>query len=235
MKKAKGHQADLIIPVFNEAQILETFYHRVSNLGLYLNLIFIDNNSSDNSVSIIESFPNAILIKHTLNEGYGGSLIDGMKQCKSDNVIIIDADCEYPPEVIPDILASLAENDVVYASRLLERASASDANMPLVKLVGNKVISGLFNSLFHQNTTDLYTGCKGFRRKCIEGLSFNHKGFEHVLEFACKISQQGYRIVDIPIEYAQRSTGKSKMSHLSETVKFLILLLFFRVSKRRQS
>ena len=233
MKDIGLHQADLIIPVFNEAEILETFYRRVSDLGLNLNLIFIDNASSDASVAIVESFPNATLIKHEYNAGYGASLIDGMKYGENDNVIIIDADCEYPPEVIPEILAALVDHDVVYTSRLYNRRSALDARMPRLKLVGNKIISFLFNTLFRQNTTDLYTGCKGFRRQCIKGLTFDRMGFEHVLEFACRISMQGYRISDIPIDYAQRSTGASKMSHLSETVKFLSLLFYFRFTVRK--
>ena len=222
------HEADVIIPVFNEAEILENFYRRVCDLNLDLNLIFIDNASSDDSVKIIESFPDVTLIRHQTNEGYGASLIDGMTRCHNDKIIIIDADCEYPPEAIPDMLAALEHHDLVYTSRLLQRNSASDANMPFLKLLGNKIISGLFNLLFGQKTTDLYTGCKGFRRSCIDGLSFNYTGFEHVLEFACMLSRRGYYIVDIPVEFAPRSTGRSKMSHLSETTKFLLLLLYFR-------
>jgi glycosyltransferase involved in cell wall biosynthesis len=222
--------ADVIVPVFNEEEILEEFYQRISNLKLNLNLIFVDNASNDRSLSILETFPDVTIVRHSVNEGYGSSLIDGMAYGRNEKVIIIDADCEYPPEVIPDILSALDKHDLVYTSRLYRRRSAVEANMPGLKVLGNRIISGLFNRLFRQRTTDLYTGCKGFRRHCIEGLSFRRKGFEHVLEFACLLSRRGYRIVDIPIEFAPRSTGKSKMSHLAETSKFLALLLYFRVT-----
>lgn len=226
----KMQEADVIVPVFNEEDILEDFYRRICNLNLNLHLIFVDNASSDQSLKIIESFSDVTIIKHNVNEGYGSSLIDGMKCGRNNKVIIIDADCEYPPEAIPDILCALDKHDLVYTSRLLRRRSAVAANMPMLKVMGNKIISGLFNRLFGQRTTDLYTGCKGFRRDCIEGLDFRRRGFEHVLEFACLLSRRGYKIVDIPIEFAPRSTGKSKMSHLSETTKFLLLLLYFRVT-----
>ncbi len=222
--------ADVVVPVFNEEEILKDFYRRVCDLKLNLHLIFIDNASSDSSLKIIESFPDVTIVRHGVNEGYGSSLIDGMKHCRNDKVIIIDADCEYPPEVIPHILTALDQHELVYTSRLFQRRSALEANMPGLKLLGNRMISGLFNRLFGQHTTDLYTGCKGFKRHCIEGLSFKRKGFEHVLEFACLLSRRGYQIVDIPIKFAPRSTGSSKMSHLSETTKFLLFLLYFRAT-----
>lgn len=217
-------QADIIVPVYNEAEILPRFYERITSLGLDLNLIFIDNASNDDSVAIIDSFDNVQLIRHSTNEGYGSSLIDGMRTCTNDNIIIIDADCEYPPEAIANILTALEGNDIVYTSRLL---NGNTAKMPFLKYTGNRIISGLFNTLFGQNTTDLYTGCKGFKRHCLEGIDFKRMGFEHVLEFACLLSRQGYKIVDVPVVFEPRHTGSSKMKHLSETSKFLSLLIYY--------
>ncbi len=93
--------ADIVVPVFNEEDILEEFDSRISKLGLDLNLIFIDNASVDSSLSILESFKDVTIIRHQSNEGYGSSLIDGMQLGCSDNIIIIDADCEYRPEAVP--------------------------------------------------------------------------------------------------------------------------------------
>lgn len=220
-------QADVIIPVYNEEDILMEFYQRVKALDLDLNLIFVDNASTDSSVQIIQSFPDVTLVRHSNNEGYGASLIDGMHSGTCENIVIIDADCEYPPEVLPSLLQALEKNDVVYTSRMLSRQSAAEAKMPYLKMLGNKLISGSFNALFGQKTTDLYTGCKAYRRHCIEGVNFKYRGFEHVLELACVLSGRGYQITDVPISYDQRRTGSSKMSHVSETAKFLFLLLYF--------
>jgi len=220
--------ADIIVPVFNEEAILEDFYQRVRALNLDLNLIFIDNASTDKSLEILQSFPSVEIIRHQSNEGYGSSLIDGILHGKNENIIIIDADCEYPPEEIPAILARLRDQDVVYTSRFFGRKTHDEANMPYLKYLGNKIISLLYNVLFQQNVTDLYTGCKGFKRHCIEGIQFERMGFEHVLELSCRLSQRGYRILDIPVVYEPRHTGSSKMNHVSETAKFLYLLLRYR-------
>jgi len=222
--------ADVIVPVYNEEDILEEFYRRVEALDLDLQLIFVDNASTDSSLRILQSFPDVDIIRHDRNEGYGSSLVDGMLHGKNDKIIIIDADCEYPPEAIPAIVTALEEHDVIYTSRFWGRASPDDANMPYLKYIGNKIISSLYNRLFKQNVTDLYTGCKGFRRRCIEGIDFQRMGFEHVLELSCRLSQRGYQILDIPVDFEPRHTGSSKMNHVSESAKFIYLLLRYRFS-----
>lgn len=221
--------ADVIIPVFNEEDILEDFYQRVMALDLDLRLIFVDNASTDSSLNILESFPDVDIVRHSRNEGYGSSLVDGMRYGDNENIIIIDADCEYPPEAIPDLLAALDNHDVVYTSRFVGKESSGDANMPYLKYLGNKIISTLFNVLFGQNVTDLYTGCKAYKRRCIEDMDFQRMGFEHVLELSCRLSKRGHRIVDVPIVFEPRNTGSSKMNHISETSKFLYLLLRYRL------
>jgi dolichol-phosphate mannosyltransferase len=223
--------ADVIVPVYNEEDILEDFYRRVMALDLDLRLIFIDNASTDRSLQILQSFPGVDVIRHDRNEGYGSSLVDGILHGENDNIIIIDADCEYPPEVIPAILTALEDHDVVYTSRFVGRVSSGETNMPYLKYLGNKIISSLYNGLFRQNVTDLYTGCKGFKRRCIEGIDFERRGFEHVLELSCRLSQRGYRILDVPIVFEPRHTGSSKMNHVSETAKFLYLLLRYRLGQ----
>ncbi|MCB1615798.1 MAG: glycosyltransferase family 2 protein [Pseudomonadales bacterium] len=219
--------ADVIVPVYNEAECLETFYRRVKALGIELNLIFIDNNSEDDSCKIMETFEGVTLIRHKKNEGYGGSILDGIAQSGNENIIIIDADCEFPPECIPALLENLNKNAVVHASRLKNKKSAKAAGMPYMKWLGNYLISALFNMLFKQSTTDLYTGCKALKRSALDSLALKQTGFEHVLELSARLAQKGYRIQEIPVDFVPRSTGISKMQHVSELGKFLFFLVCF--------
>lgn len=104
MQKETVKYTDVIVPVFNEAEILPEFHRRVTALALPLNLIYVDNASTDRSVDIISSFDDVTLIRHATNEGYGGSLLDGIANSDNEKIVIIDADCEYPPEAIPDLI-----------------------------------------------------------------------------------------------------------------------------------
>ncbi|MGW8193935.1 MAG: glycosyltransferase family 2 protein [Desulforhopalus sp.] len=220
---------DIIVPVFNEEEILPEFHQRLTALDLDLNIVYVDNASTDNSVRLIESFGSATLIRHSVNEGYGGSILDGIAQTVNEKIIIIDADCEYPPEVVPDLIDCLDREEVVYTSRFLEK---NNSFMPITKRVGNQLISALYNLLFGQHVTDLYTGCKGFNRSALRGVSLERKGFEHVLELGVKFAGKKIHIHEIPIDFTPRHTGEAKMKHFSETVKYLYLTFRYFFTER---
>jgi glycosyltransferase involved in cell wall biosynthesis len=225
----RPRHVDVIVPVYNEEEILADFHRRITALGLPLNILYIDNCSTDRSAEIIATFPGAGLIKHPRNEGYGGSILDGIANSGNEKIIIIDADCEYPPEALPELLAKLECADVVYTSRFLE---GRNRFMPFTKRLGNQVITNCYNRLFGQNLTDLYTGCKGLRRSALGGLTLHRKGFEHVLELGVKLAKKGITIEEIAIDFAPRSTGEAKMKHFSETLKYLYLIVFYFFSER---
>jgi glycosyltransferase involved in cell wall biosynthesis len=223
-----NNRIDVIVPVYNEEEILPEFHRRLTALGLPLNIVYVDNCSSDNSVGIISSFADVTLIRHARNEGYGASLLDGIAGSSNEKIIIIDADCEYPPEAIPRLVARLDSTEVVYTSRFLD---GRNSFMPFTKRLGNQFISGLFNLLYRQQVTDLYTGCKGLRRSAIRDMRLNCKGFEHVLELGVKLAIKKIKIEEIGVDFTPRHTGVAKMQHLTETAKYfyLIFLYYFTI------
>lgn len=218
---------DVIIPVLNEEEMVGVFFERISALSLPLHFIFVDNASTDRTKEIIGAFPRSTLIAHERNEGYGGSILDGIAASTAEAFVIIDADAEYPPEALPALVGALEQSDVVYTSRFL---GTGKIDMPLFRRIGNKLITGSFNALFGQKLTDLYTGCKALRRSALDGIVLERKGFEHVLELGAKLALTGIPIAEVPIRYEPRSTGSSKMRHLSETLKFIYLLLRYRMA-----
>ena len=133
------------------------------------------------------------------------------------------------PECIPALLDALRAQDVVYASRLSGKLTAQQAGMSRLKWWGNRIISAAYNLLFKQKITDLYTGCKALKLECLQDINLSRNGFEQVLEMAAKLSAHGYHIHEIPVDFLPRNKGKSKMSHISETVKYFYWLLFYRI------
>jgi dolichol-phosphate mannosyltransferase len=224
---------DLVVPVYNEEAGLPEFFSRLDKLQLNCQPIFVDNASTDNSLALLKSYPNAQIIEHAQNEGYGGSLIDGMAAGSSDYIVVIDADCEYPPESIPALVRALESHSVVYASRFLDPALEQAANMGFIKTNGNRLFSYAYNSLFKQHTTDLYTGCKGLQRSALNNIEFEQKGFEHVTELSVKLAANGHTIFDIAIQYEPRATGNSKMHYLKDGAKFLKLLSHYYIQQRQ--
>ena len=218
---------DVIIPVLNEEASLPDFCSRLKAVPLPLRPIFVDNGSTDSSCQIMERFPGGELIRHGSNEGYGASLRDGIRASQAEKIIVIDADGEYPPESIPEMVSELDQHEVVYGSRF---AGDQEVAIPWARTMGNKVVTALFNAVFQQTLTDLYTGFKGFQRQAVHGLPMDYSGFEHVLEFASRLARNGIVIHEIPVQYRIRDRGKSKMSHFIEVSKLLYLMIFFALT-----
>ncbi len=227
--------ADIIVPVYNERDNLPVLLQRLRALPDFANyrVIVVDNASTDGSVDFLRAQTDVELVCHDRNRGYGASLRSGMAAGDSERLLIIDADCEYPPEAIPQLLQALDDHNVVYASRLLDKPTARDAGMPPLKWWGNRIISGTYNLLFGQKTTDLYTGCKALRRQCLRNIDLQRDGFEQVLELAAKLAARGYHIADHAVDFAPRAHGRSKMLHISETLKYFFWLLFYRLQLPR--
>ncbi len=222
---------DIIIPVYNEEDALPGFYEQLAGLPLAIHPIFIDNGSIDNSLEFIQSIEGATVICHDTNKGYGASLRTGIRHATSDKIIIIDADGEYSPQVIPAIVQALDQFEVVHTSRFIEE---QNEKISAVKYFGNRIITTIFNVLFRQSLTDLYTGCKGYRRQCVAGLKMQSNGFEYVLEVSARLVRRSVLIEEIPVRYKERTTGVSKMNHLRETIKYVWLVIYYFLTLSKQ-
>jgi glycosyltransferase involved in cell wall biosynthesis len=216
----------IVVPVLNERELIVDFYERVKQTGYGSALIFVDNASSDGTPELLEKLPGVHLIRHRRNLGYGASIRDGIAAASSRKVVIIDADLEYPPESIPELVAALDQDAVVYGSRFL---SARPPDMPFLRQLGNRVVSSIFNMLFHQGTTDFYTGIKALRRDAIDRLNLTLDGFEQVVEMGVQLSRAGFRIREIPVAFNPRSRGTSKMRHLPEMLKYVWYVVRYRL------
>jgi dolichol-phosphate mannosyltransferase len=208
---------DIVVPVHNEEMYIDEFIARVDALGLREALIFVDNASTDGTVPCIERHTGVRLIRHNRNAGYGASIRDGIAGSQAAVIVIIDGDLEYPPEAIPQLLTAIDDHAVVYASRF---GGDLRPDMPWTRRFGNTVLSDVFNVLFRQATTDLYTGMKALRREVAQSLVLSRDGFEHVVEMGVQLAQAGHHIHEIPVSYAPRTRGVSKMRHMRETSKY---------------
>lgn len=219
-----GRALDIIVPVLNEVATVDEFYTRVERLGLADALIFVDNASTDGTLERLAAYPRAQLIRHATNEGWGASVRDGIAASDGELIVLIDADLEYPPEAIPRLVEALERSPVVYASRFL---GPRPPGMPLARRIGNALISGMYNRLFRQHTTDLATGMKALRRNAVPLSRLRQNGFEHGAEIAVLIAFSGHQIDEIAVEYMPRQRGRSKMRHVREALKVVGFFLLY--------
>ncbi|TCZ55442.1 glycosyltransferase family 2 protein [Roseicella aquatilis] len=118
----------VVVPAYNEAEVIHEFQRRLSlvmaGIGLPWEVVYVDDGSSDGTAELLAamqaSHPQIAVVALSRNFGKEAALTAGLDHaCGSDAVIVIDADLQDPPEVIPDLVAAWREGgiDVAYAQR----------------------------------------------------------------------------------------------------------------------
>jgi len=202
----------VIVPCYNEEETVGEVLQRLIRLDLScdLEVIVVDDGSTDKSTKAVEAFSNVQLVRHNVNKGKGVAIRTGIEKSSGDIVLVQDADLEYSPEDIPKLVAPIiAEKaDVVLGSRFL----GEPKGMSRSHLLANKILSFAARTLFGGGITDLMTGYKVFTRKVLEQISVDSASFNVEAELVGKVLKSGLRVVEVPICYEYRRKGKAKIT-----------------------
>jgi len=228
-------KTSVIIPSYNEIKTLPEILKRIAALTIDKEVLVVDDGSTDGTREWLDKaaaerlFPELRVIRHAINKGKGGALRTGFEAASGGIIIIQDADLEYAPEYIPEIVKPIAEGafDVVYCSRLL----AGDAKpYNIIYLWGNQFLTFLIDLLFFAKMTDSYTGYKAFKAPVVRALGLVSDGFEIEAEISCKVAFGKYKFTEVPIVYASRSRQDGKKINYKDAVKgtFKIFELRFK-------
>jgi glycosyltransferase involved in cell wall biosynthesis len=225
----------VVVPSFNEIKTLPEILKRIAALPLDTEVVVVDDGSTDGTREWLDrALAEKLLpldlrvLKHTANQGKGGALLTGFAAASGDIIIIQDADLEYDPRYIPDIVRPIEKDgfDVVYGSRLLAGGSRT---YNVVYLWGNQFLTLLVNLFFGSKMTDSYTCYKAFRTPLVRSLGLASKGFEIEAEISCKTAFRKYKFTEIPIIYESRSRLEGKKINYRDAVKGVIKILTLRL------
>lgn len=220
----------IIIPAYNEQDVIEKTVDDVKKLNLNKEIIIIDDGSKDNTVAIVKQMEGVKLVEHGINKGRGAAIKSGIDNANGKIICTQDADLEQLPGDIPRLIQPILDNraSVVYGSRFKKQKESST----LLRIVGNKIFAFLGNLLFRQQLTDVYTGSKCYRKEVFDVIQLESEGFEQEVEILAKLSRQGIKIQEIPIEYSFRTLGVSKMKVKDGIVgAYTIFKYFFKTLK----
>jgi glycosyltransferase involved in cell wall biosynthesis len=205
----------ILIPVFNEALTLEEIVRRVraaDTAGLAKEIILVDDASTDGSVEILKKLAGNSEVKvfsHPFNRGKGAAVRTALEHATGDIVLIQDADLEYDPADYPILLKPILDGraDVVYGSRFL---GGPHRVLLFWHFMANKFLTLLSNMVCNLNLSDMETGYKVFRRKCVEGLELKSERFGIEPELTAKLARRRYRFYETPISYSGRDYSEGK-------------------------
>ena len=234
----------IIIPVYNEANLVCELLSKVVNLrlehGWEKELIVVDDGSSDGTHAAVEAFmvrhPEAAMrfLRHPANKGNGAGVRTGMQAARGDVLIIQDADLEYDPEDIREVVRPIVDgaSKVVYGSRILREKELGRSGVfglitgkhphsYVLAYLGGVAITKFVNLLHGTSLTDEPTCYKCFHREALEGIHIESDDFAWEPEVTVKLLKRGCMIAEVPISYHPRKRDEGKKISWKDGVKAL--------------
>jgi len=225
-----------MIPTYNEAENIRDLVRAILALPLEVDLeiLVADDDSPDGTAAAVRELaaadPRVHLLLRTKRRGRGTGGIDGFKAALglgADLVVEMDGDFSHQPRFIPALVAAARDYDLVLGSRLVK--GGRDADRGPVRRFITVLISIFIRRLFRIRVKDVSSGFRCFRRELLEAIDLEDLisvGPSVVLETLRKAQLLGFRIGEVPIEFVDRTRGRTKLSPLTLVETLLMAIKF---------
>jgi glycosyltransferase involved in cell wall biosynthesis len=222
----------VVMAVFNERDTIEEIVHRVLAVSMRIQLIVVDDMSTDGTTEILERLQKErgfTLLRQPRNVGKGAALRRGFAEVAGDLVIIQDGDLEYSPEEYPLLTELICSGraDVVFGSRFLGRHRV----FLLTHYLGNRLLTFIANVLYNTMLTDMETCYKVMRTDVLRSMVLRSNGFGIEPEITAKVFKRRYRVYEVPISYDGRGYEEGKKITWRDGVVALWVLLKYRFTE----
>jgi glycosyltransferase involved in cell wall biosynthesis len=228
-------KVSVVMPIYNERATLRQVLERVLSVPLEVELLCVDDGSSDGSRDILDELqkrcPQIRVIFQPRNLGKGAALRRGIQESTGDFILIQDADLEYDPSEYPLLLRPLIEGkaDVVYGSRFM--GGTPHRVLYFWHRVGNWILTVLSNALTNLNLTDMETCYKVFRREIIQSIVLEEDRFGFEPEVTVKIAKHRLRVYEVGISYAGRTYEEGKKIGWKDGIRAVWCLLKYSIKE----
>lgn len=192
----------IVIPAYNEEKIITTVIKKIPKKipGISkIDIIVVDDGSKDKT-AILAKKSGAKVFSHLVNQGVGAATITGFeaaKKIKADIVITLDADGQHDSKEITRLIKPILEKkaDIVLGSRNFQVKK-----MPLIKIIGNLVMSWLTFVLYNLWIRDSQSGFKAISKGALEQIKLISSGYEICSELVGEIKRLNLRYIEVPVK-----------------------------------
>lgn len=212
----------IILPTYNEAENLPKLVSALFSLPLNLSVLVVDDNSPDGTGRIADElaqqYSGKFFVLHRAGkQGLRSAYMEGFKmafELGAGAVVQMDADFSHDPSVLPEMARRIVTSDVVIGSRYVKGGSLDEhwpAWRKALSSFGNFYARTILRSPLH----DMTTGFRMWRRETLQAMPLDRirsSGYIFLVEMAYVAYLMRFRIVEVPIHFADRRWGKSKMS-----------------------
>lgn len=229
----------LIIPTFNEAGNIAELLRRLGDAlpdpeQLRCEVLFVDD-STDDTPAVIEKaaadhpFPVSVLHREVAEGGLGGAVVEGVKRTDTDWIVVMDADLQHPPHLVPELVGAGMRTgaELVVASRYISggsRAGLAGGYRIAVSRGATWLTKGLFPRAL-RGISDPMSGFFAMRRSAVTADALEPLGYKILLELAVRCRPA--KVAEVPFVFQDRYSGESK-STAREGMRFLAHLVSLR-------
>ena len=214
-------RALVIVPTYNERENVARIIERVLAQDPRLEILIVDDGSPDGTAAIVQEIIERDQRVHILcrprKMGLGTAYIAGFRWALErtyDCVFEMDADFSHDPNHLPVFLAAIQDADLVLGSRYRE-GKVTVVNWPIRRLLLSYYANAYSRLVTGLKLWDATGGFKCFRRTVLEAIDLDavkSNGYAFQIEMSFRAFKRGFRIVEIPIVFVDRTEGQSKMS-----------------------
>ena len=218
----------IVVPVFNEEKTITNVINELIYLKKIckIEIIVVNDGSTDKSKKIINNNKSKIskIIHFEKNKGKGKAVIEGIKNCNGDYILVQDADLEYDPKDIKKFITKIKEGvaDCILGSRFI---GSERSVLHFWHMIGNKFITTLFNILNNTAFSDIYCCYLLFKKNAIKTQKLKSYGWGQHAEILTFVIKNSNKPFEIAVRYNSRTykDGKKiKYYNVFEVVYWII-------------
>ncbi|NJE11220.1 glycosyltransferase family 2 protein [Thermococcus sp. MAR1] len=205
----------VIVPTYNERENLEELFDRISGAleGYDYEIIIVDDDSPDKTWEFAQQLGKRYpvkVIRRTDEKGLSSAVIRGFREASGDVFVVMDADLQHPPEVIPELLRAIENGaDIAIASRYVPGGGVRNWYWYRKLISKGAIMIGRLALPKIRNVKDPVSGFFALRREVVEGVELNPVGFKILMEILIKGKYE--RVTEVPFTFGLRKAGESKL------------------------
>jgi len=234
--REKRKTVSVVIPCYNEEDSLPLLFYRLDHLPnvidrnrYKLQYVLVNDCSSDKTGEMLrikyENHSNTVIIDNECNLGIGGAIKRGFDQAGGDIIVTIDADTNYDPLEIPNLLEMMKDDvDIVTASPFKK---GGGWNYPFHRFVFSRGVVILYRFVLGKKAGDIQTfssGFRAYRKEVIGPIRPRADDFLSTTEMLVRALLKGFKVVEYPTVVYERKFGKSKLPTLRTMFSHLVFM-----------
>lgn len=238
---AKPGQIWIVLPTYNEAENVTQMLRAISSVDRDLQILVVDDDSPDGTGRLAEEVAHGCSRVHVIHRqgsrGLGAACLAGFRRAiesGAEAVLTMDCDFSHDPRAIPLLIEQASAADLVIGSRYVPGGRVE--NWPLRRRILSSSANSFVRMLFRMPAHDCTSGFRLYRRHILENIPWSvvrSSGYSFVVETLYWAAyQEGVVVREVPITFANRVQGESKMG-FREVVSGIVNLLRLKTRLRR--